>query len=96
MQLIIYQHRRHGQEYVQLAITSLQLNCHSECFTAMCKVKKETFQPMASLSIFMYLTCMKIVGQIWNYFAINVVLNNLHLQLGDKEFNIIKQLPSYG
>ncbi len=81
---------------MQLVATTLQIYCYNECFTAMCRVKKETFQPMASLLIFIHLTWMKIVGQIWNYFATNVVLNNLHLQLGDKESITTTQLPSYG
>jgi hypothetical protein len=42
-------------------------------------MKKETLRPMASLMIFIHPTWMKIVGQIWNYFATNVVLNILHL-----------------
>ncbi len=64
--------------------------------TSPCRVRKETFQPMAILLIFIHPTWMKIVGQIWNNFATNVVLNNLHLQLGDKESITTIQLPSYG
>jgi hypothetical protein len=54
---------------MQLAATSLQLYCHNECFITMCRMRKETFQTMASLSIFIHPTWIKIVGQIWNYFA---------------------------
>jgi hypothetical protein len=59
-------------------------------------MKKETLWPIVSLHIYIHPTWMKIVGQIWNYFATNVIVNNLHLQLGDKEYITMKQLPSYG
>ncbi len=61
---------------MQLVTTTLQLDYHSECFTAMCRMRKKTLQPMPSLPIFIHPTWMKIVGQIWNYFATNVVVNN--------------------
>jgi hypothetical protein len=60
---------------MQLAAIILSLYFHSECFVATCRMRKETLRPMASLTIFIHPTWMKIVGQIWNYFATNVVVN---------------------